>query len=349
MSICRADLFSSLVLLPVANALGHLGPAIGASWAIVGRPIWDYPILILLFSVHSLADSFDKYKDIPSEKRPATIATALWVGVFMFLITWSSYVSGFASAIRIVWYLGLEVFWAIPLIPVYTSRRGFHLIKLRELFGPFKSAFVGVMAGSMDVEPASHHVCLLAHTAASRHTAGRPQHIAQALAYSILYNFLRESFYDARDIEEDKRDGVSTLATYLGMSSTIALLLAAAVAGEAWISGAVTLEGNIRAVGVVGLSSWIVTTQARENRWPWVFFSLISLLPAWHAQAHLSSGGSKNQEESFSNSFRDTPHLAHCTVTLNLAYKNAVYRAIRQRPPDLTDMKSDISIASRGQ
>jgi 4-hydroxybenzoate polyprenyltransferase len=147
------------------------------------------------------------------------------------------------------------------------------------------------MAGLMDVEPASHHVCLLAYPAAICHTAGRPQHIAQALAYSMLYNFLRESLYDARDIEEDKRDGVSTLATYLGMSSTIALLLAAAVAGEAWISGAVTLEGNIRAVGMVGLSSWIVTTQAREKRWPWVFFSLVSLLPAWHAQAQLSSGG----------------------------------------------------------
>jgi hypothetical protein len=48
-------------------------------------------------------------------------------------------------------------------------------------------------------------------------------------------------------------------------------------------------------------------------------------------------------------SFRDIPHLAYYTVNLNLAYKNAVYRAIRQRPPDLTDMKSDMSIASRGQ
>ncbi|ETS74864.1 hypothetical protein PFICI_13348 [Pestalotiopsis fici W106-1] len=282
MSTSRADLFSSLVILPTANALGHLMPAVGASWATTGALVWDYPILILLFSVHTLLDSFDKYRDIPSEKKPSTIITLIWAGTLMLSISGSSYVSGFSSAIRIVWFLCLEIFWAVPLIPLYSRRRGFYLVKLRQLFGPLKSAFCGVMAGLMDADPASHHACIIL----TADCGAGPQRV-QALAYSILYNFLRESFYDARDIEEDKQDHVSTMATFLGMPNTIALLLAGAVAGEAWISGAITLEGNTRAVGVVGLSSWIVATQTREKRLAWVFFSLVSLLPAWHAQAHL--------------------------------------------------------------
>ena len=57
MTTFRNDLFSSLILLPIANACGHLAPAIGSSWAAVGMPLLDYPVIVLLFSVHTLLDS----------------------------------------------------------------------------------------------------------------------------------------------------------------------------------------------------------------------------------------------------------------------------------------------------
>lgn len=53
----RLNAFLSLVLLPLANATGHLAPGVGALWAAVGRPLVDYPVLLLTFSVHTLIDS----------------------------------------------------------------------------------------------------------------------------------------------------------------------------------------------------------------------------------------------------------------------------------------------------
>jgi hypothetical protein len=57
MTAYRTRVFSSLVIFPVVNALGHLAPAIGASWAAAGRPIWDVGVLVLLLCVHILLDS----------------------------------------------------------------------------------------------------------------------------------------------------------------------------------------------------------------------------------------------------------------------------------------------------
>lgn len=57
MASFRARLFSSLVVLPTTNALGHLAPAVGACWTAVDMPVWDVPVLVLLFSVHALLDS----------------------------------------------------------------------------------------------------------------------------------------------------------------------------------------------------------------------------------------------------------------------------------------------------
>lgn len=147
----RTHLFSSLVILPTANALGHLAPAIGGSWAAVGLPTWDYPVLILLFSVHALLDSkilascrcidtttddhigYDKYRDLPQEGRPLTLLWTLWAGSLFSTILWGAYECGYSTSIRLVCFLGLEVLWPTPLIPMYTPKRGFRLIKLKQV------------------------------------------------------------------------------------------------------------------------------------------------------------------------------------------------------------------------
>lgn len=123
----------------------------------------------------------------------------------------------------------------------------------------------------------------------------------QALLYSILYNFIRETIYDARDIDEDTHEGITTLATALGMTGTMLVLTIAAVVGELWIGGYVftaiapspnfLFSGEVigRALVTVGLSSWVAKFP-RESRWIWVPFSLLSLAPAWHAQAATQAG-----------------------------------------------------------
>ena len=318
MALFRAQLFSSLVILPTANALGHLAPAIGASWAAVQTRIWDNHVLALLFSVHALLDSpytfickhdkelmcpgYDKYRDVPRMSRPSGPAWLLWIGSLASVIAFSAYKTGYASAIQIVWYLGLEVLWAGKLIPIYTFKQGLRFVKLRQLvfqhsqlrslsrlltyackFGPGKSIFCGVMAGLMDAGPAAHHACLL-----HPQRCAPPGQQSRALAYSMLYNFLRETIYDARDIAEDRTEGVTTLATTLGMAGTVLVLTAATSIGEFWIGGAEfsLYHAVVRGFVTVALST-LVARQPRESRVVWAMFSLASLLPAWHAQAQL--------------------------------------------------------------
>ena len=53
----RSGSAASLLLMPVLNGLGHLAPAIGASWATVGGPIVDLPVLSAIFSLNVVVDS----------------------------------------------------------------------------------------------------------------------------------------------------------------------------------------------------------------------------------------------------------------------------------------------------
>lgn len=136
------------------------------------------------------------------------------------------------------------------------------------------------MAGLMDAEPASHHVCLVGHCTIESQRR-------KAVAYSILYSFIRESVFDARDIDEDTVENVSTMATYLGMANTTAVLIVTALASEVWLGKKVGLVLVGRAVMTASASSWVAATQPRERRWIWAAYSLLSLVPAWHAQAGL--------------------------------------------------------------
>jgi hypothetical protein len=140
------------------------------------------------------------------------------------------------------------------------------------------------MAGLMDAGPAALHACILDPAFCSSHVSADRRF--KALCYSVLYNFVRETIYDVRDIHEDTKDGITTMATTLGMRYALSVLLITALVAETWIGGQISAWGLGRAVGVVGLSFW-VATHPRESRWRWAAFSLLSLLPAWHAQAAL--------------------------------------------------------------
>jgi 4-hydroxybenzoate polyprenyltransferase len=140
------------------------------------------------------------------------------------------------------------------------------------------------MAGLMDAGPATLHACSLSSEYCT--SSASMDHCFGALCYSVLYNFVRETTYDVRDILEDTKDGVTTMATTLGMRTTCYLLLGVTLVGETKIGGQVSVWAIGRVAGVMALSSW-VATHPRERQWTWALFSLLSLLPAWHAQARL--------------------------------------------------------------
>ncbi|KAF1954260.1 hypothetical protein CC80DRAFT_506667 [Byssothecium circinans] len=169
----RSNLFSCLVLLPFANALGHLAPS----------------------NRKQYGTCYEKSRDVLKE-RPSRAMASLWAIALLMLIAWSSFECGSATAIRIVWYLGLGVLWAVHLMPWYTPKRALVRIKQREALGPLKSAFSGVMAGVMDAEPAAYRACLSGQGNCKN---GRQR--VHALAYSMMYCFLREAIFDARDID----------------------------------------------------------------------------------------------------------------------------------------------------
>lgn len=135
----------------------------------------------------------------------------------------------------------------------------------------------------MDTAPATLHACLISPDQCTTETVR-----LKSLTYSILYNFVRETIYDARDIAEDSHAGITTLPTCLGMTGTIFVLAATALGVEMRVDEAFGYRAAVRAIGVVGVSSWVAITQPRENRFVWAVFSLTTLVPAWSGQAALT-------------------------------------------------------------
>jgi 4-hydroxybenzoate polyprenyltransferase len=108
----------------------------------------------------------------------------------------------------------------------------------------------------------------------------------QSLAYSMLYNFLRETICDARDVFEDKQEGLRTLPMVLGPNGTMVFLAITAIFGDMAITGGFDMESLFRSV-ITLIISGVVVRQPRENGTPWGFLILFGLLPAWWAQFRL--------------------------------------------------------------
>lgn len=150
----RRNVAQSLVFLPLVNGIGHLPPAIGGAWAAVGERRVDYPVLLLLFSVHMLVDSLltsprtlkpiqgnfrltgaggDKFKDMPRDTRPSAKFWVPWFGSFLSLAVWTTYLCGMGTAVQLLRFLALELLWSTPSIPFYTSKKGLHFLKLKNV------------------------------------------------------------------------------------------------------------------------------------------------------------------------------------------------------------------------
>ena len=133
----------------------------------------------------------------------------------------------------------------------------------------------------MDTNTITYHTCSVTLAACSA-----PGVRATSLAYSMLYNFVRETICDVRDIEEDTHEGLITLPVVLGHQKTLVLLAVTTFVGEYYLSGGFTSEGLLRATLTITASA-MVAAQPREKTGYWAFLTTFGLTPAWWAQAGL--------------------------------------------------------------
>ncbi|KAI0156796.1 hypothetical protein GGR57DRAFT_70982 [Xylariaceae sp. FL1272] len=284
MSDYRSNWLDAMVTKPLINAAAHLAPVLGSAWAVAGEPVIDPPVLLLNFSSWMILDIYDKYKDTPSQLRPAKGIFYTWLGTFFAIAACATYSCGWEVAVCVFRLLWLELLWPTPSIPTYTRKRGFKLMKLKAILGPGKSLFCGVLAGLMDTQASVVHTCIY-----YPQRCVTPQVTSRAMAYGALYGFVRETVYDARDIEEDNLNSVTTLPTTIGLGGTQMVLALATAVGEILISpGRIQiLHVIVRTAFTSGMAAFLLK-HSRDNHYASSLYCAVSLVPAAWAQISLA-------------------------------------------------------------
>lgn len=112
----------------------------------------------------------------------------------------------------------------------------------------------------------------------------------QAEAYCLLYSFIRETVYDARDVDEDLEEGLVTLPIAFGRRGTLAVIAAAAIVGEVAITKQVNAEAFVRAITTVVISA-IMSHHPRADDASWTLFTISALVPVSWAHLRLDMLG----------------------------------------------------------
>lgn len=118
---------------------------------------------------------------------------------------------------------------------------------------------------------------------------------------ACLYQFLRETACDVRDIGEDTTEGLNTLPVKLGKQNTmllislVGLLLdlvltrSVAVAADGLVVRYPQLTYSFLRIGSTIAAYSLILQYPRENVWAWGTMSLFGLAPVMFAQAALCS------------------------------------------------------------
>jgi 1,4-dihydroxy-2-naphthoate octaprenyltransferase len=121
----------------------------------------------------------------------------------------------------------------------------------------------------------------------------------RSLCLAVLYQFLRETACDTRDIAEDARDGMKTLPVRLGKNNTLLLIASFGMLLEALITKAVLMTWSgiqvnpsllIRVILRVGMMMGMyfkILQYPRGNYLAWGVMSLLGLVPVLWAQSTL--------------------------------------------------------------
>ena len=215
----------------------------------------------------------------------------MFASSFVGLIGYTTYLCGVLTLLRLLFVPALVVVHATPLVPIWSFRsRKFNFVKLKDVLGAFKSSFGAVCIGLMDTKVVAQHVCAAHPSSCGSEVSSMRQ--ARALAYTILYDFLLETIFDLRDIDEDVRNGVKTLPVALGRERTLLLLAAVVNLGDLIITGVrldlwTAAECVFRSTLSWALFAYTASNRPRSDTAAWGLVTLIGLVPAWWAQVRL--------------------------------------------------------------
>lgn len=118
---------------------------------------------------------------------------------------------------------------------------------------------------------------------------------------AVLYNFIRETSCDLRDMADDAKEGLQTLPVRLGRQNTMLLMTGTGFVLDigltqsiAFTSTGVTIQSlqlvySILRVGLTMIYYWQILKFPRDNQWAWGSVCLLGLVPVLFAHAALSS------------------------------------------------------------
>ncbi|RYP68188.1 hypothetical protein DL769_005582 [Monosporascus sp. CRB-8-3] len=120
----------------------------------------------------------------------------------------------------------------------------------------------------------------------------------RSLCLTVLYQFLRETACDTRDIAEDTKDGMKTLPVRLGKRSMLLVMAGVGALLDSLITDAIlvtwlgiqvsaplVLWSTVRAVGLIAFYTIVLRYPKGSMAWGWM--SLLGLMPVLWAQAAL--------------------------------------------------------------
>ncbi|KAK2768267.1 hypothetical protein FQN54_000119 [Arachnomyces sp. PD_36] len=122
----------------------------------------------------------------------------------------------------------------------------------------------------------------------------------RSLGLAILYQFIRETVCDTRDIDEDSKEKLNTLPVLLGRSMTLMFLLLVGIPADTFLTGGITLGWvgisvawnlvlmSVTRVAVTVAFSSIVLRYPRDHHVAWGSMALLGLLPVLSAQLALT-------------------------------------------------------------
>ncbi|KAH7395905.1 hypothetical protein BKA64DRAFT_674923 [Cadophora sp. MPI-SDFR-AT-0126] len=291
----RSNLFASLGLMPALMGLGHLAPAIGAIHTATGSYQFPGRVLGLIGTISALVDSIDKYKDTPLSRRPRKWVWKTWIYSLSAICLVCAFMSGLQTVTLVLRALPLGLLWSARCVPLFSKSGGVLLIKPKSFLGEAKSLVVALCMASVSAQASVAYYCPREGFQCSDESIRW-----KSVQLACLYQFLRETACDVRDIDEDTREGLHTLPVKLGKVKTILLMGLVGLSLDLVITQSLVVTAargvivrfphalySASRIGSTILAYSLILQFPRANVWAWGIMSLLGLTPVLFAQAAL--------------------------------------------------------------
>ncbi|KAF5027509.1 hypothetical protein F66182_380 [Fusarium sp. NRRL 66182] len=238
----------------------------------------------------------DTYKDLSPSSRPSNWIWKPWVYGLWVVVLACTAALDLQTVYDIYRVLPLGLLWGIPCIPAFSVSKGLALIKPKTLLFEAKSLVVAFCMATVCADASMSYCCRQQEPDCSDDSLR-----TRSFYLAVLYQFLRETSCDIRDIAEDSKEGLKTLPVKLGKQNTILFLAGVGLLVESFLTLGIDVTASAvivsfplvsRAFLRVGLTMaayWQVLSYPRGNCLAWGSMSLLGLVPVLFAQADLRS------------------------------------------------------------